>query len=1025
MRILFVQISDIHLKAPKDRVASRAKAVAAAVLAESPGAEACFLLLSGDIANTGSPTEYSIAKDFVNQITSKLIESGIPCDVVAIPGNHDLNLRGENDTRPFILDSLGKFLATDIDFSGSKFDSVISVQNDFFQFESEISGRQAVTNADKLYYRRIFERDGRTILFHCFNTAWLSRRNEQQAKLFLPQQLYNFTTPPNVDVSVALFHHPYNWIEANNYKLLKDFVESQADVVLTGHEHDADVVRHEAITGGSLDYLMAPAFDDPDIPLNGFQMLTVDFDREDQKATIFSWESSRFEVLHSRIWSLQRNLDRPADPLALRPEFLADLRDVGAAYRHPRCNAPQCSLRLRDLYVYPDLKHRELDKAVKPKKTEKPPILGNEFAEFLGSNAKVLLFGADDCGKTSFAKTLYEDLRSKGDYPLLISGASLKRVTDDKTLVPAISKAIVEQYATKLATPYLQVDKVRRILIVDDFDRSRFPREGQQKLIACIKTRFDRMLVIEPDYLEIQDLLATVENDPFVGFERCSIKEFGHYHRQKLIEKWIKFGRDDLEVIGESINKLVLRTDKTISTLIGKNTMPHHPVAILSLLQLLESTKAVSTANGAYGYLYEMLLKQALATVDAKQVDEKITYISGMGYAMFKKKQPALTEEEMRAQHNAYCDKYDMIRDFPKMIDDLLRAEVLVESNQVYRFKYPYEFYYSTAKYFQEHAPELKRELYTMSDHLFGERNANVLMFYVYLTKDDDLIHHIIENARLIFRSHKECDMEADVEFMNRLKSVAPPPLELEYGAASNRRDEYNKRQDQAREQDTTSEIEEDNISYTETLQDLTKILIAIKTLQVLGQILRNFTASLEGPLKLEITRECYSLGLRTISAILSLCQQDVQGLRKYIGRLIAERTGITDPEKLASRTEDVIVWMGTASAASMVKRVSYAVGHVDLTRTYGRVLEKDKRLSVKVIDTAIRLDHFANLPEKELEELSVRVRKNNFTYTVIRELVADCLYFFEHDFSTMQRLGAQWSIAVNAPKYIGGRSKK
>jgi hypothetical protein len=43
----------------------------------------------------------------------------------------------------------------------------------------------------------------------------------------------------------------------------------------------------------------------------------------------------------------------------------------------------------------------------------------------------------------------------------------------------------------------------------------------------------------------------------------------------------------------------------------------------------------------------------------------------------------------------------------------------------------------------------------------------------------------------------------------------------------------------------------------------------------------------------------------------------------------------------------------------------------------------------------------------------------------VCRELVADYLYFFEHEFQVMQELGAQWDIKVSAPKYIASRAKK
>ncbi len=1026
MRILIVQISDLHLSGLADAAAERAKNLARAVVAKVPKADACYVVVTGDIANTGDPTEYSAAKDCLEKVRMDLLDARIgSVNFVAIPGNHDLNLRTETDTRRFLLDSLDKYLAVDVDFDGSAFHSIISVQDDFFKFESELSSAAPLANQEKLYYRRSFWTGDRAVVFHCFNTAWLSRRHEIQARLFLPTQIYDYRTAPDIDLSIAIFHHPYNWLESNNHRALKSFVEAQADVVLTGHEHDADVGRFEGITGQTLDYLRAPAFHDPKVERNGFQVLTVDFDKQEQEVTIFNWEGDGFLEAESRSWSLQRNAKRATNPLSLRTDFWNYLRDVGTAFRHPRCIEPQCTLRLRDLYVYPDLKHREVDKILKNAKTETPPIQGKAFPDFLSSHSKVIVFGADDSGKTSFVKVLLEDLIARGVLPLLLTGENLRKVRDEGTLTAALSRAITQQYASNSAAHYLQADREKRILLVDDFDRARFSKEGQLRFIDSVKDRFDRIVVIVPDFLEIQDMLTQAETDPFFGFERCTLKEFGHYHRQKLIENWIRIGRDDFDREQESIHKQIKNIDKTVSTLLGKNVLPHHPVTILSLLQLLDNKETASTTNGAYGYLYEMLLKQALAKVNAKDVDEKITYIAGIGYAMFKRKRPELTEEEIRIEHEAYCDRYEMIRDFSKMMGDLIRAEVLVESNKIYKFKYPYELYYSTAKYFQIHSASLRKELFTISDHIYGERNANVLIFYVYLTKDDTLIGHIIDNAKRIFADFQECDMEGDVEFINAMSSATPPPLELEFGDPGTRRDDFNKMRDEAKERNESMDIEDDEVAYDDTLQALTKILIAIKTLQILGQILRNFTASLEGPLKLEITRECYSLGLRTINAILSYCQGDLGSLRQYFGALISERTGITDSKKLASRTEEVIVWMGTASAASMVKRVSYAAGHVDLARIYRRVLETDGRLSVKIIDAAIRLDHFEHVPEKELEDLSRRVRKNNFAFTVIREIVADYLYFYERDFPMMQSLGEQWRIKVTAPKFLGSRSKR
>ena len=238
MRILIVQISDIHLKAPAGAVGDRAAKVAQAVVAKAPKVDACYLVLTGDVANTGDPAQYSAARQFIERIKEEFLDARIASiNVVAIPGNHDLNLASETDTRGFLLDSLDKYLATNVDFDGSAFQSIISVQDDFFQFESDVSRMSPLLNREKLYYRRSFRMGDRTVVFHCFNTAWLSRRHEQQAKLFLPPQIYDYQTPAETDLSIAIFHHPYNWLDSNNYRTVKDAVEQTSDLVFTGHEH--------------------------------------------------------------------------------------------------------------------------------------------------------------------------------------------------------------------------------------------------------------------------------------------------------------------------------------------------------------------------------------------------------------------------------------------------------------------------------------------------------------------------------------------------------------------------------------------------------------------------------------------------------------------------------------------------------------------------------------------------------------------------------------------------------------------
>lgn len=147
---------------------------------------------------------------------------------------------------------------------------------------------------------------------------------------------------------------------------------------------------------------------------------------------------------------------------------------------------------------------------------------------------------------------------------------------------------------------------------------------------------------------------------------------------------------------------------------------------------------------------------------------------------------------------------------------------------------------------------------------------------------------------------------------------------------------------------------QETDLEYTDDLEGIIRIQIGFKTLQILGQVIRNFTGSLPGDLKLRITNECYGLGMRILNFIYKFAETDLDGLRQYIGSLVAERTGVSDKVELATRTDLAIIWLNCMGAFGCIKRVSYAVGHSDLSKTYGRVLSGNRSLAAEMIDATI-----------------------------------------------------------------------
>jgi hypothetical protein len=630
--------------------------------------------------------------------------------------------------------------------------------------------------------------------------------------------------------------------------------------------------------------------------------------------------------------------------------------------------------------------------------------------------------------KTALAKILYEDLASQDLTPIALNGELLRSRSRPGQIDNAIREAIKDQYSSDQIEAIQQLPHNQRLLIIDDFDKAHFVRANQELALRHIGESFGSVIVFASDLMQLQELAKNSDSSPLRGYEFCNIREFGKFHRHKLIHRWLHLGREDEEEY-ESLDKEVREKDKTISTLLGKNVLPHYPFTILTLLQLLESRETPNTANGAYGYLYEVLIKSALARVGGggSDVDAKITYLSGLGFALFSLGRKYLTEEEIRDAHDRYCDRYDMTRDVSKMVADLINSEILSERNGEYRFKHPYIFYYAVAKYLHENIGSLRSTLHDIADHIYNDINANILIFYVYLTKDQDLIERVVSNSKAIFRAFTPCDMSGHVAVFNELYKLNAPPLELSCGPASENRDSHNQKQDDHEEmsEHSTPVDADTEVKYADDLDDIVRIQIAFRTLQILGQMLRNFTGSLPGDLKLQITEECYSLGMRTLSFIFDFSANRLDDLRQYIGSLVAERTGISDKVELATRTDLAIIWLCCIAAFGCIKRVSYAVGHADLGKTYVRVLGGNPTLSTEMIDATIKLDHFSRVPETELRRLAASVKDNAFSKHVMRDMVADYLYLYDHDARTMQMLGTMWNIKVNSPKMLISTSKK
>lgn len=1028
MRVALVQLSDIHFQATSNIIVSRVEKLVAAMRPVLQQVEACIFAVTGDVANSGDPREYEIAAEFFTKLKEAVKESDeMRVEFVFIPGNHDCNFRSAGEVRSALLDTLHQKIET-LDPSGEIVQQVVGVHDDFFAFESRLLVKAETPKKERLRYHTRISIGQTKVGLDCYNSAWMSRMNEQEGTLLFPAPLLgtDHTDDETDDIRICLLHHRDNWFESANARLLREHLDSYADIVLTGHEHISDTYKKTKLDGAGAQYLEGAVLQDAKSPGNsGFNVLELD-SKEGLRISSFRWSGQRYSAETTSAWApFERNRGR--GQFQISASFMKALRDPGAGFLHPT----RPDVALDDLFVYPDLMRKSFKKVVK---SESPArvVLGQDVVDFVATSKNVMISGPDDSGRSSLARTLYLDLRHRYKLiPVLLNGEDIHGKNLEASFRREIEKALRVQYCGDVTEAYPQLERSRNVLIIDDWHKLKYGEVGQRALLQQAENRFGHVVCFADDVFAV-DQLAGGGAKPFRDYEICEIREFGHLRRNELIRKWYSLGADYTETDADIVHS-ISAIETTVNTLLGKNLLPAYPVIVLAILQSYSTGRTANSSAGSYGQMYEALITAALASVSKKAVDlgTKYTYISRMAYYAFQTQAKELGPSALGQIHRSYYQQYKINLDLEEMTEQLVRAQILSRANGSVRFKYKYIYCYFVAKYFQDNIAnlegegDLRNQLRDIADKVYLEDYANIIIFYVYLTKDRGFIEHLLANANRVYREQEPCDLSSHVEFVNRI-GTQNARLELPSADVEKNREEVLRRRDAEEDNQSIEEKHPEAIKYEDSLPDIVKIHIALKNLRILGQIVRNFPGALRADLKVDLAFGTYQLGLRTMRGILLIAESNIEELRTYIGRVIQEKRAVDDPQELGKEADKVIVSLTRDVAFGMIKRISHAVGLEELAETYREILERDgARLPVRVIDYAIKLDHFARFPKSELENIVEQVQRNPFSLRLLRDLTADYLYLFPTDFRIRQYIGEKLGITVNTPKILGAGSKR
>jgi len=1030
LNISILQLSDIHFKDKNNSVLNKTDKIFDAIKNEIDDSKYLFIIFTGDIAFSGRKNEYKEAKSFITELKTLIQDynSELLIEFIFTPGNHDCDFSKEADVRNLVIDTIVQdpkkinleFIAT-----------CTTVQEEYNNFIQEMHSKKHINHdaSNNIFIRYEYNIGTYNIAFNSYNLAWASKRNESQAEIIYPTNMINkdLITNENYDVTISLFHHPLHWLQHQNIRSFKELVNTTSNIVMTGHEHTHSVTKEAIIDRKEhIEYLEAGALQDSqNIYCSSFNLLNINLFNNKQNILEFSWDANTYMQKHAYC-----DLDLPFSKKSiylLKDIYKRKLNTLGLKVTHPTKD----NMSLEDIFIYPDLQVISSDAKNKSMFLEE----NSEKFKSINNIGYAIVYGAETSGKTSLSRILQLKYKRDGLVPIIIQGKEIKSNDINSSKIKKLIKSVfTKQYDCDIST-FGQIDKNQVLIFIDDFQEVKLNAEYKSKFIDTLKElNYKNILLFAHDSLQLE---ATTEGElakSLLDFSHYKLLEFGHKLREKIIQKWIQLGQETT-IDKKDLLYMTREKSASINTTVGYNIVPSFPIYLLTLLQAMEANETSSLAKSSYGYYYEFLIMKYLnanAAMEPKDINTIFTYTSTLAFECLTTKQYSFSLTELESFDKSYCTKKRFSPSF-KIIDKLVQSNILSEYEDEYKFSHDYIYYFFVAKYLSDNIDKIgiRDIIKKMCKRLYRIEFANIIMFLIHHSPQNFILETIIAEAKSVFKNVSEFTFAFE-ELSKINSSIKNEKLKLVNRTLEESRGLELERKEKSDKIKSLNHIRDrDEADYNEDIHDLNQFAtlnLAFKMIEILGEITKNYSGSLDGDIKYELILETYSVGLRSLKSLVEFFEENHKLLVEEIVEIIRKKGYITD-DKINETVANMIFGMVSSISAGIVKKIAKAIASKDLSDIYKEILAKDdKNIAIQLINYGIDLDFQGGLNVSKIEKIhkSLKEDNNRLSDSVLKKMVLEHIYMFDIDFSKKQSICAKLEIdSDNSKKEMIKQIKK
>ena len=681
------------------------------------------------------------------------------------------------------------------------------------------------------------------------------------------------------------------------------------------------------------------------------------------------------------------------------------------------------TLNLKDIFVFPKLNLYD-DTEVSHKYDSK-----RFKTEILKFN-KVIIAGENQAGKTTLCKILFSIFRNLNYIPIYLEDEDKNKHSGNPRY--RLKKAFSNQYDSK---DFEGFDSKRVIPIIDNFHFAK----SQEKYVKEYNIFSHQILIVD-------DLFGlNIKNQTLIkAYSKFKIKEFTALERNDLIKKWIQI-KEDSQIqlnpnhLQKSTDDKTEKIENFLGILLGKGVMPSYPFFVLSILAAQDIQKPLDSEITSQGHCYQALIYLCLRRegVNNEQIDIYSNFLTELSFWIYGKHNGGLDNIEFDEFQKHYKSNFNLPIKEKQLIDTIVKVDICkFDTLNQFNFCYTYIYYFFVAKYLSERIESQKTIINNILSNLHKDENAYITVFIAHHTKSNYLLDKLMLNAKILFKKYSPATLDTrELSFFDKhadkiAKMFLPPCKDHKHDAEAERKKRLIKQSkiEENRHDNESTSAEPNNDQKASDV--ITNLRSSIKTVEVIGLIIKNRSGSLDLKRLEDIFEQGLKVYLRILSSFIEVIKDEkteqfiVDLLKERINQIIESQENekelsIDKVEKLVR----VIYWnLNFGVLHGCITKAIHSLGSVNLLKISQTISDKEKTPAAFIVNHGIKMWYGKNLG---IDKIADRISKNDFSKTaenLIKFKIVEHCRLHNIDHKNLQKI--EQKLKIPTKKILAERYK-